>query len=128
MTRKEFEALPSRKWNEEIICDTVIILPSRRLYDSGYRCLDFVAVNSKNEPLCLLSGCSDVIYFDGIGGYGDNWINKYGHCPSLIPPSGWKMDCLPKTGLLRFWCDGKIKCGAALSSFEVYRMPNKEKL
>ena len=55
MTRKDFEALPHRKWNEEIICDNIIILPTKRKHDSGYRCMDFVAV-TKNEPICLLSG------------------------------------------------------------------------
>jgi hypothetical protein len=151
MERKDFEKLPSRGWDEEIICDSLIILPSKinpikswiyklqlklsellpnifkhpeiyeldGMHDSGYRCMDFVAC-SKREAICLLSGCSDVMHFDGIGGFGENWVRKYGTVPKLIPPSGWSIDCLPKSGLLRVFCDGKIKCSSALSSFEFY--------
>ena len=120
MTRKEFEALPFREdWCKEIICDSIILLPQRTLHDSGYRHLDFVAVRD-NEPVCKLSGRSDVIHLDGIGGFGYNW-SKGGHVPDIISVSGWNMDCLPKSGLLRLFCNNKhILCGAALSSFEVY--------
>ena len=152
MKRKDFESLPHRKWDKEVICNSIIILPSeikkidlikykllkflsnklpniikapeyydiRGMHDSGYRCMDFVAVNNKNEPICLLSGCSDVMHFDGIGGYGDDWARKYKGVPKLIPPSGWNIDCLSKSGLLRIFCDKKIKCSSALSSFEFY--------
>ena len=122
MKRKDFEALPHRKWDEEIICDSIVIIPgrSRDLHDSGYRAMDFAAVKD-GKAFCLLAGGSDVIHIDGIGGFGDNWLNKYKTVPRLIPPSGWSIDCLPKSGLLRMFCDGKIRVGAALSSFEIYR-------
>jgi len=132
MTRKDFESLPHRNWDKDVICNSLIVLPMRRMHDSGYRCMDFVAV-VENEAICLLSGCSDVIHVDGIGGYGDDWLKKYGTVPSKIAPSGWSIDCLPKSGLLRMWpSSGKILCGSALSSFEMYalskddlRQPNK---
>jgi hypothetical protein len=122
MTRKEFEALPCREWNEDIgEFNSMVILPKRKKHDSGYRCMDFVAVKNDNTTLCRLSGCSDVIHIDGIGGYGDNWLNKYTTVPKLIPPSGWSIDCLPKSGLLRIWpSSNKMICGLPLSSFEVY--------
>ena len=44
------------------------------MHDSGFRTMDFVAY-SKNEPICLLSGCSDVIHIDGIGGFGHNCLH-----------------------------------------------------
>jgi hypothetical protein len=151
MTRKQFESLPHRKWDEEIECNSIIILPSKisfleilkyniqkylskhiswirepeiysisGMHDSGYRCMDFVAVKN-NEAICLLSGGSDVIHLDGIGGYGYNWYEKYGSVPNLVIPSGWNMDCLPKSGLLRLFATRDIiVCGAALSSFEVF--------
>lgn len=149
MTRREFEKLPRRKWREIIECDSIIILPARfdwwgvvkykvrqclarlfrttmpetwevgHLHDSGFRRMDFVAVQGC-KPICLLSGCSDVIHFDGIGGLGYRWLEKYGTVPQLIPPSAWNMDCLP-SGLLRLWTGrGKIICGPALSSFEIF--------
>ena len=127
MTRKEFEALPDRKWDQVIICNSIVILPTRHMHDSGYRCMDFVACVG-NDPLCLLSGCSDVIHVDGIGGYGDNWLRRYGTVPSATPPSGWSIDCLPTSGLLRMWpSSGKILCDSALSSFEMYALDKNDK-
>ena len=124
MTRKELEQLEHRKWNEEVEFDSLIILPGNKLHDSGYRCMDFVAVTN-NEPICLLSGCSDVIHIDGIGGFGKGWLNKYGTCPNVVPPTSWSIDCLAKSGLLRlFPGTQKMTCGPALSSFEVYELPS----
>ena len=124
MTRKEFEALPNKEWNELIEFNSLIILPGRTRdkHESGYRCMSFVAVAEKG-PQCLLSGCSDVIHIDGIGGYGENWFKKYGTVPQTIPPSGWSIDCLQKSGLLHIWPgSGKMTCGPSLSSFEIYAL------
>lgn len=128
MTRKEFEGLPSKKWDEIIEFSSLIILPGRArdMHDSGYRCMDFVAV-TKNDPQCLLSGCSDVIHVDGIGGYGKDWFKKYGTVPQTIPPSGWSIDCLSKSGLLHMWPgSAKMTCGPSLSSFEIYALPKDD--
>lgn len=125
MTRKEFEALPQNDWDKPIEFNSMIILPGRAkdLHDSNYRCMDFVAVRM-GKPICKLSGCSDVIHVDGIGGYGDEWLRKYGTVPKTIPPSGWSIDCLKKSGLLHMWPNsGRMKSGRALSSFEIYALP-----
>lgn len=122
MTKKELEALDHRQWNTEMEFDSLVIIPGRArdIHDSGYRCMDFVAVKD-TEPICLLSGCSDVIHIDGIGGLGKDWVKRYGTVPAAIPPSGWSIDCLPKSGLLRIWPGSrKMSCGPALSSFEIY--------
>lgn len=131
MTREEFEKLPRRKWDEEFECRFLIILPGKgdkkSMHDSGYRCMDFVGVKDDGS-MVLLSGCSDVIHIDGIGGYGYKWFDKYHDIPILIPPSGWSIDCLPKSGLLRIWPESKkIKVGLALSSFEIYALTREEK-
>ncbi len=125
MTRQDFKKLPYAKWDEEIICDSLIILPSRSLHDSGYRCLSFVVVKD-GKPLCLISGGSDVIHIEGIGGFGDRWLEKYNECPDLVPPTEWGVDCLAKSGLLRLFCRGKIKCGLALSSFEIFQVKEEK--
>ena len=125
-TRKEFEALPLRKWGEDIgVFDSLIILPQRRIHDSGYACMDFVAV-SDEEPKCLLSGCSDVIHINGIGGFGFNWTGKYGTVPNQINPIAWSIDCLKTSKLLRLFTEKKLRAGEALSSFEIYSVNNKE--
>lgn len=128
MTRKEFEALPSRAWDEVIICMNIIILPgkSRPLHDSGFRLMDFVAVFADDKPLIRLSGCSDVIHVDGIAGLGFDWVKKYDGVPKTVPPSVWSIDCLPKSGLLRMWpASGRIRCSPALSSFEIFALPKE---
>jgi hypothetical protein len=119
-TRAQFEALPSRKWSEDIgPFDSMIVLPSRRKHDSGYRCMDFVAVRD-GKPLCKLSGCSDVIHMQGIGGYG-RWLENYGGVPYMVPPVDFSIDCLPVSGLLQIFSHRySLEAGEALSSFELY--------
>lgn len=119
MKRTDFDDLPFRKnWAEEVVCDSIVILPTRRKHDSGYRVMDFVACLG-NEPVCRLSGCSDVIHIDGIGGFG--WAYHKKGDRQVLLPRGWSIDCLWKSGLLRLFCSSKtIICGSALSSFEVW--------
>jgi hypothetical protein len=119
-TRKEFDSLPYRSWNEDMgEFDSIVILPLRRLHDSGFRCLDFVGVKD-NVPFCKLSGCSDVIHINGIGGLGKDWLHRYGTIPKTIQPMEWSIDCLKTSGLLRIFTHYKMTVGEALSSFEVY--------
>ena len=128
MTRKEFDALPSREWNEDVEgVRSLVILPGRAkdMHDSGYRCMDFVAVNKDGEALCRLSGCSDVVHIEGIGGYGNKWLEQYGTVPKKIPPVAWSIDCLPKSGLLQLFAREGITCGPAFSSFEVFSKEDK---
>ena len=127
MTRKDFDKLPLiKRFNEEIIYDALIILPTRIIHDSGYRCMDFIAVR-ENKPICRLSGCSDVINIEGIGGFGKDGSEKYHACPKMIPPIAWSIDCLPKSGLLRIWPSNRnMVDGGSLSSFEIYSI-NKAK-
>lgn len=118
MTRKEIESVPDRAWQEDIgEFDAMIILPTRRIHDSGFRCMDFVAVK-KGIPVRRLSGCSDVIHINGIGGYGNYRLSQ--GIPSMIEPISWSIDCLKKSGLLQIFSHGVLTCGTALSSFEVF--------
>jgi len=116
-TRADFEALPTRKWNEDVgLIDAIVILPRRKIHDSGYRMMDFAAIRG-NTPFCLLSGCSDALHFEGIGGMGkflgDSWAGP--------EAAGWLIDCLPKSGLLRlFLHEARIEVDPALSSFAIY--------
>lgn len=115
MKKSDFGKLPKRERYDADIgeVDSVVIIPTGRKHDSGYMCLDFAACKD-GEALCLLSGCSDVIHIDGIGGYGP----RNGYVPNAITPKGWSIDCLP-CGYLNLWCNHYITVGPALSSFEV---------
>jgi len=121
MTIKEFRLVPFREsWSCEIKdIDNIIILPSNideKLHDSGFILLDFVACRD-NKPVCRCSGCSDVIHLNGIGGYGFWYDDKI---PTTTPVISWNIDCLPGSGLLRLWCNYKLRIGFALSSFEIF--------
>lgn len=119
-TRKQFEALPKRKrYDEYIECDEIIILPQRTRHDSGFRNMEFVAIR-KGKPICRCSGCSDVICLGGIGGSNRVVDPQSGKRQSLVKQVAWCMDCLPTSGLLRFWCDKIMVLGADLSSFGIF--------
>ena len=118
MTKEDFEKVPERDgWAKDIReFNSLVIIPMDYEHDSGWMCMDFVAVNKEGEPICKLSGCSDVLNLDGIGGYGD-W--RCGELPKLVEPKGWSIDCLP-CGYLRLFSNSTLAAGAALSNFEIY--------
>lgn len=118
MSKKDFNNIPHRKWNEDIgKFSSLVIIPTNETHDSGYMCMDFCAVDDNGRPIKLLSGGSDVIHIDGIGGFGD-WRPGSG-VPISVRPVGWSIDCLP-CGYLRLFCHRPMTCGDALSSFEVF--------
>ena len=123
MTVKDFRKLPCVSWEEDLgVYDCLVVVPGYKkdMHDSGYRCMSFVPVKDE-KPLGIISGCSDVIHFDGIGGYGKDWILR-GGVPSMVSVSGWNIDCLPTSGLLRiFTSTHKMSSDAPLSSFEIYK-------
>lgn len=118
MTKEDFEKVPERDgWAKDIgEFYSLVIIPMDYAHDNGWMCMDFIAVDKEGEPICKLSGCSDVLNLDGIGGYGD-W--RRGELPKLVRPKGWSIDCLP-CGYLRLFSNSTLTAGAALSNFEIY--------
>jgi len=116
MTRKEFEKLPyNDDWRNEKLKNIrgLVIIPTRRMHDSGYRIIEVIAYGENLEPI-KVGGCSDVLNFDGIGGRGKNYET------GAEDHGGWNMDCLGKSGLFHIWCEGPIEIGHALSNFQFY--------
>lgn len=156
MTVKDFQKVPDRTWMEDIgEFASLVIIPAQpkfwnvlkhriikyfcekfniqydgypnHLHDSGYRKMDFCAIDQNNKPICLLSGCSDVIHIDGIGGYGYRDFDEIKiFLPEFIKRKAWSIDCLKESGYLRIFCEGTLKAGPALSSFELYGMVQKD--
>ena len=125
MTVKQLRAVPFGDWNNEVRCQSLIIVPGggrkKDLHDSGYRCMSFVAVALDGTPVCQLGGSSDAIHIEGVGGYGRKWLERCGGIPSMVKPHGWNIDCLPISGCLRIFMGmTEIICGPSLSSFEIF--------
>lgn len=125
MTREQIENCPVRNWDEDVgPFDYLIMLPMEDIHDSGYRCMDFVAVK-ENLPIARLSGCSDVIHISGIGGLGKRPRTEKNLFPREVLPVAWSIDCLKTSGLLRLFNYNQITAGSALSSFEVFEEGKK---
>ena len=106
MTKEDFEKVSERDGYSEDIgeLDALVNIPHDYAHDSGWMCMDFVAVSKEGEPICRLSGCSDVL---NLGGYG-NWYG--GEFPNYIEPEGWSIDCLP-CGYLRVFSRNVMTAG-----------------
>ena len=120
MTKKDFRNLKLREYGENIgAFDSLVIIPREKkaLHDSGYRNMYFVACKN-GEPVCKMSGCSDVLHLDGISG-------------NILKPnirSVWKIDALAGSGYLRlFNTEGRLKAGVDLSDFDILRELQEEK-
>lgn len=124
-TVEEFRSLPypDSFWNNIGEIDSLIILPTEQKHDSGYRCMEFVAIQ-EGVPTYRLSGCSDVLCLGGIGGYncyGDNIASYQRRIKNQTTPvNDWSFDCLPESGLMRIFCRKKLIVGASVSSIELY--------
>ena len=124
MKKEDFEKVPFR--NAETNLDdfySAVIIPTEDMHDSGFRCMDFVAVNSSQEPICRLSGCSDILAIDGTGGYGLN-----GMLSDKVDNKAWEIDCLP-CGYLRIYPRTGYKLQAdsiPVSSFSIYAVKTVE--
>lgn len=117
MKKEDFAQVPIREWGDttEMLFDGIVVIPSDRKHDSGFMCMDFVGCCG-GEPIIRTGAYSDVVHFDGIGGYGE-WK---GHFPKQVEPKAWCIDCLP-CGYLRIFCSGKkIKIGNGCSDQFLY--------
>lgn len=115
LIEKWIEELPRRNYYEDLECESLIIVPSGRIHDSGFKCMNFIALDKHNLPICVHSTGSDVIHFNGFGGYGE-YNENYG---KIFPQGDWKIDLLP-CGYFRIFRGGYIKLGRGLSDFDIY--------
>lgn len=107
-TRKEFESLPELdRWDDvngywgDVDC--FILIPTCHYHDSGYRIMDVVVIKG-DKP---------------IGRYADMTDSIQLKCDSNAPTS-WNMDCLPVSGLIRFWSSNRnSKIVSPFSSFMI---------
>lgn len=123
MTKAEMlESCDWVSWDKPIRCKSFVVIPSpaKDLHDSGYRLMTYLLLDSGGKPIAKKGGGSDVFNLDGIGGYGKDWLTKYKGLPTLVPPSSWSVDCLKRSGLLRFFGPYEIEVGASVSSVDIF--------
>ena len=124
MTITDFKNLPllsDKESKDSLIFDSIVILPTQKRHSSSYRCMDFVGVRD-NEAICRLSGCSDVLHIDGIGGFGIHKLDFGTSLPKELPIRDWNIDCLAGSGLLRLFSHRyRIQVDRfAVSSYEIF--------
>ena len=108
---------------EGTIVDSILIIPTGELHESGFGIMHMFGIVD-NDIKYFIDRGTDVIHLDGISGYGiypTDWKENLELQKS--PNSRWHIDCLP-CGLLRIYCNGRIKIGGGFSDFEIYGVKN----
>ena len=91
--------LPKEPFNE------VVIVPTRKKHESGYESMKFILA-SKSEIVGVVSGWSDVMHLNGIGGYGRNMTTTLK--TRKVDLVGWRIDCLHKSHCVRLFTDKQL--------------------
>ena len=116
-TYEEFRKLdyffdPNIEFNE------VVLVPTNRVHDSGYRCIKYV-LGFRGKIVAVIGGASDVLHLNGIGGYGLDFEDAIR--TQKVPLIDWCIDCLDKSGCLRLFSYHKLKVeGINSSDLSVY--------
>ena len=92
---------------------SVVIVPTGEVHDSGYQCMKYVLAKG-NEVVGCVSGISDVLHINGIGGRGKDYTAE------LIKPINWRIDCTP-AGYVRLFASSELSIeNADFSDVDVY--------
>ncbi len=99
-TRKELLALPVREWNAESEYDSLTIVPTYKVHDSGYRLMAIVGHIDGKGPKEIAAFCDDI-----------NWSVP-------APISTWiKTDMTTASNCAHMWGNGlRFRVGHSLSS------------
>lgn len=95
MTKEQLQELENFKPKETF--NAVVIVPMEENHDSDFSCMKFILLKGYNI-VGVVSGWSDVININGIGGYGE-------HLDLDKPRKGydWSIDCLPVSKCVRLF-------------------------
>ena len=61
---------------------------------SGFNCIRVYALDDRNNILGVITSYSDIIHFNGIGGYGKEWFSK-SSTSELVERTSYCIDLLP---------------------------------
>lgn len=105
MSKEELLAIENFGSNVEF--DGFVIVPTSGIHESLFGCMKFILLDKEMNIVGSVGGYSDVIHFNGIGGYGeydDDYSTRVR--TGLVPAVGYRIDCLPKSGCLRVFAHG----------------------
>lgn len=119
ISKKEFQELEIEYDKKGFT--SFIICPMEEIHESGYRCMKLILLRG-HKIVGTVSGWSDVIHFNGIGGRGKNNVyEKFPRQPS------YRIDCLRKSGLVRVIADYLLEVDMPiLSDFIFYLKEGEE--
>lgn len=58
----QLDDIPRRKWDEEIKAVIVYVFPNKTMHDSGFMCMDFVALLQDGSKVRFGGGCDSVFF------------------------------------------------------------------
>ena len=97
-------AIPKRHWNDRVIAKCAYIIPNGRKHDSGYACMDIVALKEDGTYIRCGGGCDD-IYFRG---------------------TGFRMDCQYPSRIITVWNWNKFVITEDVSSIDFVEIKEDE--
>ena len=93
--------------------NSIILVPTGELHDSGWETMRFVLVNG-GKIVGVVSGWSDVLHINGIW----RWLFQ---SEEEVLPTNWTIDCLPGSHLMRLMCNRACALREPITSdFEVF--------
>jgi hypothetical protein len=127
MTPEEFDRVMLLSSNGEIECDGIVIIPTDRVDQSGYRIMDFVVtVTPDRKPVGRISelgmNAHDVFELTDMRG---TRTRSIGDEPVRLPE--WKCDCLQRSGFLYItpsW--GRIRVSHDTATVHIRLISNDE--
>ena len=117
-TREEFENLEYSEPKGDF--NGIVIVPTSEMHESGFRCMKF-ALTRGEEVVGCVSGYSDVVHLNGIGGYGKLVadIEKVLRT-NTVRRIDWSIDCL-QNSLIRLFCSHDLEIDDIITSdFNLY--------
>jgi hypothetical protein len=119
--RKNLLALPERRWNEETIYDSILIVPTGRKHDSGYALIAIVGTINY-RPAEIAAYCDDI-----------NWITPESTTvgsstyPFQYQIADFHSDMFYPSNILQMWSrNGKFKVGYSSSSTDITFIKDKK--
>ena len=107
--KEDLFKLPCREWSSESTYDSILILPTGEVHDSGYGMITIIGVN-KGAPVEIINKYSDDI----------EWILPPAKCIGGFIIGRMRNDCLLISGALHMWSrDCEFVVGTALSSITI---------